>query len=158
MRYTDTDFDQTYLTVAVARIAEGLTLATDIPAQIEIPEQEILLAENSVWIVYVTGMVNNDDSSDSAVQTWSVSSQFIYKRMETTYDGTRYTNAYEVAPIAHNYMQSHKRLINTAVQSAVPYLRPTQVAVSLGDINSGGQAGFTITHRLPFHIGLEQEF
>lgn len=156
MRYSE--IDNTYLSTAVARIAEGIALVTGLPVEIEIPEPATDKTTNSKWVLYVTGQAANDDSSDSSIQTWFVACQLIWKQLETKYDGTRYTNAHTAVPAAQNYLQSHKRLINVDGQAPVPYLQHSLVTIALADINAGGQAGFTLLCRLPFMISLEQEF
>lgn len=152
------DIDNTYLTQAIERIKTALETVSKLPVMINPPDEQHERVADSIWYVGALLMTGAETSSDLSRQDWSVVSYLVWKKGQTDYDATIYSAMYALIPKVFNYMQAHKSLVFTDGQSALPYLENELVKVTLNALNQNGQPGFSIVHRLPFRISIDQEY
>jgi hypothetical protein len=153
------DIDNTYLKRAIDRIKGGLEEVSKLPVLLNpLPEEKQKTLE-SYWAVGATLMQETEQASDLSTQIWSVASMLIWKVDQEKYDATIYSGMYSLVPKCFNFMRAHKRLIFNAEQvtQPIPYLDPSGVRVVLNSLNEDGP-GFSIIHRLPFDLHIEEEW
>jgi hypothetical protein len=152
MRYSDVD--TSYLYTATQRIAAGLKSATTLQTFIYgNPDPK---PSAPFWAVDVVNFEQQDEASNLHVQIWTVRSYLVYEPPPQDRAESVYPTIWRALPQAYVYMQSHKSLIFDETHTSPPYLAVDRVEVTLERINEV-EIGFTIVHRLPFRLTLQQE-